>query len=97
MKRIPQYGRTEVGQRVRYERLALAPGRQTWSSDNTVTLVTEHTVTGLWLSDSGAFVELTSDEGHKQNCSVNSYGQLWGGFGSLKVLVPAPYQMSLAA
>jgi hypothetical protein len=97
MKRIPQYGRTEVGQRVGFERLVLAPGRESWTSDNTVTVRTEHTVTAMWLSDSGALVELTSDEGHKQTCSVNSYGQLWGGFGSLTVLAPAPYQMSLAA
>lgn len=96
MKRISQYGRTQVGQRVRYERLELAPGCESWSSDNVVTLRTEHIVTDLWLSDSGALVELTSDEGHKQTCSVNSYGQLWGGFGNLTVLTQAPYQMGLA-
>jgi hypothetical protein len=97
VKKIKRYGRIEVGQRVRFERLVLGPGCESWTSDSTVTLNTEHTVIALHASESGALVELATDEGARQTCSVNSYGQLWGGFGMLHVLAQAPYQMKLAA
>ena len=96
---IPRYGRIEVGQRVRFERVMPAPttacatlGRGV----DTVTVRTEHIVTEIRPCDSGVLVTLRHADGTGQlrGC-FNCYGQQWGGFGGLDVLADAPHQRNL--
>lgn len=60
-----------------------------------VTLRTDHVITGMWVSESGALVELTDADGCRLSRCFNCYGQEWGGFGGLDKLADAPQQMSL--
>ena len=96
---IPRYGRIEVGQRVRFERLAPAPTpeRATFGRGiETVTIRTEHLVEEIRPCDSGVLVTLRYADGAGQlrEC-FNAYGQQWGGFGGLDVLADAPHQRNL--
>lgn len=96
---IPRYGRIAIGQRVRYERLmpAPTPERATLGRGvNTVAICTEHLVDDIRPCDSGVLVTLRHADGRGEvrGC-FNAYGQSWGGFGGLVVLVDAPVQLGL--
>ena len=97
---IPRYGRIEVGQRVRFERVmpAPTPERATLGRGvETVTIRTEHMVEDIRPCDSGALVTLRHADGRGEvRCCFNGYGQQWGGFGGLVVLADAPAQRTLA-
>jgi hypothetical protein len=96
---IARYGRIEVGQRVRFERLmpAPTPERATFGRGvETVTIRTEHLVDDIRPCDSGAVVTLRHADGAGQLRSCfNCYGQQWGGCGGLDVLADAPLQLGL--
>ena len=96
---IPRYGRIEVGQRVRFERVVPAPTteRATLGRDvETVTIRTEHLVDDIRSCDSGALVTLRHADGRGEvRCCFDGYGQQWGGFGGLQVLADAPAQLGL--
>lgn len=93
---LPRYGRIEVGQRVRYERLVPAPtpepsAHQWGRGGHVVSIATLHTVREIRLCDSGALVTLQHADGHGEiRACFNAYGQSWGGFGGLDVLKEAP-------
>ena len=91
---IPRYGRIEVGQRVRYERVMPAPTPECamlGRGVETVTVRTEHLVEEIRPCDSGVLVTLRHADGAGQlRACFNAYGQEWGGFGGLDVLVDAP-------
>ena len=96
---IPAYGRIEVGQRVRFERVMPAPTTERATLGRgveTVTIRTEHLVDEIRPCDSGALVTLRHADGRGElrGC-FNAYGQLWGGFGGLDVLAQAPMQRAL--
>jgi hypothetical protein len=96
---IPRYGRIEVGQRVRYERVMPAPTPECamlGRGVDTVTVRTEHLVEEIRPCDSGVLITLRHADGAGQlrEC-FNCYGQQWGGFGGLDVLADAPYQRNL--
>ena len=96
---IPRYGRIEVGQRVRFERVepAPTPERATLGRGvETVTIRTEHLVREIRPCDSGVLVTLRHADGRGEirGC-FNCYGQQWGGFGGLTVLADAPMQRGL--
>jgi DMSO/TMAO reductase YedYZ molybdopterin-dependent catalytic subunit len=96
---IPRYGRIEVGQRVRFERVmpAPTPERATLGRGvETVTVRTAHLVEEIRPCDSGVLVTLRHADGAGQlRACFNCYGQQWGGFGGLDVLADAPYQRNL--
>ncbi|WP_164964276.1 hypothetical protein [Rubrivivax sp. JA1026] len=95
-RRFNQYGRVAIGQRVRFERLELAPGCQSWGRDAcTVTICSEHVVTEICESESGALVTLVDADGDRIRRCFDGDGQLWGGFGGLDVLSDAPLQASI--
>lgn len=96
---IPRYGRIEVGQRVRFERVVPAPTPERAGFGRgieTVTIRTEHLVDEIRPCDSGVLVTLRHADGAGQlrGC-FDSYGQCWGGFGGLDVLSNAPHQRNL--
>lgn len=96
---IPRYGRIEVGQRVRFERVLPAPTPEHATLGRgveTVTIRTEHLVDDIRPCDSGALVTLRNADGRGEvrRC-FNAYGQQWGGFGGLQVLADAPAQLGL--
>lgn len=96
---IPSYGRLQVGQRVRFERVlpAPTPERATLGRGvETVTIRTEHLVDDIRPCDSGALVTLRHADGRGAvRCCFDGYGQQWGGFGGLVVLADAPAQLGL--
>ncbi len=96
---IPRYGRIEVGQRVRFERVMPAPTTERATLGRgveTVTVRTEHLVDEIRPCDSGALVTLGHADGAGQlRACFNGYGQQWGGFGGLQVLADAPMQRAL--
>lgn len=91
---IPRYGRIEVGQRVRFERVEPAPTTVCATLGRgvvVVTIRTEHMVAEIRPCDSGALVTLRHADGAGQlRACFNAYGQLWGGFGGLDVVADAP-------
>lgn len=96
---IPRYGRIEVGQRVRFERVMPAPTPEPahlGRGVETVTIRTEHLVREIRPCDSGVLVTLRHADGRGEvrGC-FNAYGELWGGFGGLAVLADAPMQLGL--
>lgn len=98
---IPRYGRIEVGQRVRFERLVGAPTTgnacsQWGRGGEVVTIRTEPLVETIRPCDSGALVTLRHADGRGEiRACFNAYGQQWGGFGGLDVLADAPLQLGL--
>lgn len=98
---IHRYGRIEVGQRVKFQRLVGAPTPkesryQFGRSGHVVTVTTEHIVEDMRICDSGALVTLRHADGEGQLLACfDGYGQCRGGFGGLDVLVDAPYQRNL--
>ena len=102
MRAIPQYGRIAVGQRVRFDRVMAAPtpepSASAWgrNAGPRVTVRTEHVVTEIQHCDSGALVTLRHADGRGELAEcLNSYGQMWGGFGGLVVIEEAPEQRAL--
>jgi hypothetical protein len=92
---LPRYGRLEVGQHVTFERCVPAPGSRWGRDSDVVTVRTEHVITDMRESETGAIVELTDADGCVLSRNFDSYGNSWGGFGTLRVTQNAPYQARL--
>ncbi len=103
MRRIQRYGRLEVGQRVRWERLDVAPtngdpkgwlGRTPTSGQ--VEIHTEHVITEIRTTETGVGVVLRHASGAVQVAwGMDQYGHSLGDFASLAILAEAPEQRAL--
>lgn len=108
-KHFDQYGKLQVGQRVKWERFIYAPtnnaAKLRWSirdesgkivdCDPTCTIYTQHIITDLRESETGVFVLLRDDFGCMNVPVSNGYGQTDSGF--ISVLRDAPQQREIAA
>ncbi len=101
MKRRPQlqrFGRTAVGQRVRYDRVIMPPTllNSFWNNlDEPVSIQQYAEVIAIAKGEVDAFVTLRFDGGGEKTQMFNWYGQEPGGFSSLTVLREAPEQRTL--
>ncbi|MDM0027773.1 hypothetical protein [Variovorax saccharolyticus] len=88
---IKAYGRTQVGQVVRYVRPSiLSP----LFADDRISVRSVLTVIRLETGETGAIVTLESGTERYRFC-IDAYGCEWGGFGSLEVVQSASYQVAL--
>ena len=108
-KHFDQYGKLAVGQRVKLERFIYAPtnnpGKLRRSMRNeqgkivmvdpSCTIYTQHTITDIRESETGAFVFLLDELGCVHVEVSNGYGQTDAGF--ISVLRDAPQQREIAA
>ena len=108
-KHFAQYGKLEVGQRVKWERFIYAPTNNTdklrcsirneagkiVDRDPKCTIYTDHTITDMRESETGVFVFLLNDFGSVNVPVSNGYGQTDSGF--IKVLKEAPLQREITA
>jgi len=108
-KHFNQYGKLQVGQRVKLERYIYAPTNNTAKlrrsirnalgkieqCDPSCTIYTQHTITDIRESETGVFVFLLDDFGCMHVPVSNGYGQTDAGF--ISVLRDAPQQREITA